>query len=67
LATCLADLGGWNARRYWSGRVLPNAAGKKNATVEQYDRIEFEDFSLLADPPMPWVNRPTFQQVIEVH
>jgi hypothetical protein len=67
LDLALADLGGWNTRRYWSGRGLPNAAGKKNATVEQYDQIEFEDFSLLADPPMPWVNRPTFQQVIEIH
>ncbi len=67
LDLALTDLGGWNNHTRWSGRELPNAMGKTNATVEQYDEIEFQDFSLLADPAMPWINRPTFQQVVEIH
>lgn len=66
LDEALADLGGWRARAFWSGRHLPNAAAKAHAEIENYDQIEFEDFSLLPVPSMPWVNRPTFQQVVEI-
>ncbi|MDR3415497.1 MAG: penicillin acylase family protein [Nevskia sp.] len=66
LTSALADLGGIATMGKWDGSVLPNEAAKKKATVEQYDAIEFSDFSLLADPTMPWVNRPTYQQVVEV-
>jgi hypothetical protein len=62
----LTDLGGWNRRALWSGRELANAAGKTNAPVEKYDEIDFNNFSWIAAPSMPWVNRPTFQQVVEV-
>ncbi len=30
------------------------------------DRIEFRPFGVASIPPMPWQNRPTFQQVVQV-
>jgi hypothetical protein len=41
-------------------------AGDSNATVETYDEIAPTDFSALPAQPMPWENRPSYQQVIEV-
>ena len=66
LDDALTDLGGLSNIAKWDGKALSNEAGDKNATVEKYDQIQFTDFSLLADPAMPWSNRPTYQQVIEV-
>jgi acyl-homoserine lactone acylase PvdQ len=66
LSDALGDLGGIANMGKWDGSQLGNAAGKKKATVEKYDEIDFSDFSLLADPGMPWINRPTYQQVVEV-
>jgi acyl-homoserine lactone acylase PvdQ len=68
LDRALADLGGWNARAQWDGRTLVNfKTGTTGQTVEAYDAIEHESFSLLPVPPIPWVNRPTFQQIVEIH
>ena len=67
LTQALADLGGWAARDKWDGTTLVNAqtvmAGE---TVETYDAIPHQGFSLLPVATIPWVNRPTFQQVVEV-
>jgi hypothetical protein len=67
LDAALGDLGGIRYQARWDGKTLSNEAGKNKATVENYDEIEFALFGALSDPPMPWINRPTFQQVIEVH
>lgn len=48
------------------GRQLANSAAKNKAAVEEYDEIEFSAFGLLPDTGMPWINRPTYQQVVEV-
>lgn len=51
----------------WDGRQLANSAAKNKATVEEYDEIEFSAFGLPPpDTGMPWINRPTYQQVVEV-
>ncbi len=67
LDAALNDLGGIGTYKMWNGRALPNEAAKNNATVENYDAIDYQIFGLLADPQMPWMNRPTYQQVIEIH
>ncbi len=33
---------------------------------EHGDQIRFEAIGLITIPPIPWQNRPTFQQVVEV-
>jgi hypothetical protein len=30
-----------------------------------YDQIQFSTVGVIGQPPIPWQNRPTFQQVIE--
>jgi acyl-homoserine lactone acylase PvdQ len=68
LDQALADLGGWDARADWDGSTLVNfQTGTTGETVEAYDAVQHESFSLLTVPPIPWVNRPTFQQVVEIH
>ncbi len=68
LDQALADLGGWSARAQWDGRTLVNfQTGTTGQTVEAYDAVQHESFSVLTVPPIPWVNRPTFQQIVEVH
>ena len=66
LGSALSDLGGISNMAKWDGTQLGNEAGDKNATVEKYDSIVPVDLSELAVPAIPWVNRPTYQQVIEV-
>ncbi len=67
LDQALADLGGWAARAAWDGTTLVNAqTGMTGETVETYDAIQHQAFSLLPVAPIRWVNRPTFQQVVEV-
>ena len=67
LDLALTDLGGWSARSSWDGATLVNVqtlmAGE---TVETYDAIQAQGFSLLPLAQIPWINRPTFQQVIEI-
>jgi hypothetical protein len=67
LAMALSDLGGWAARASWDGTTLVNAqTSMAGETVETYDAILHQGFSLLPVPSIPWVNRPTFQQVVEI-
>ena len=37
-----------------------------DARVPLADQIEFRPFGLAEVDPIPWVNRPTFQQVVQV-
>ena len=68
LTQALADLGGWAAHDAWDGTTLVNAqTSMSGETVETYDAIVHQGFSLLPIAPMPWINRPTFQQVVEIH
>jgi acyl-homoserine lactone acylase PvdQ len=67
LDQALADLGGWDQRASWDGSTLPNASSTPAQTVEAYDAIQHTEFSAFAVPSIPWINRPTFQQVVEVH
>lgn len=66
LTSALSDLGGIGNMAKWDGTTLVNEAGDKNATVEKYDAIVPVGLSELAVPPIPWINRPTYQQVIEI-
>lgn len=69
LDAALQKLGGWSQQAKWDGTQLPTAqyGAPSSHTVEDADSIIFTDFSLLGVPNMPWENRPTFQQVVEVH
>lgn len=67
LAQALTDLGGWAARDNWDGTTLVNVQTLMSGeTVETYDAIAHQGFSKLPVATIPWVNRPTFQQVVEV-
>jgi acyl-homoserine lactone acylase PvdQ len=66
LDSAISQLGGISNMAKWNGTQLPNMEGKKNATVESYDEIAPTDFSALPAEPMPWENRPSYQQVIEI-
>jgi len=66
LDSAFRDLGGISNMANWNGTQLPNMAGTANATVETYDEIAPTDFSVLPAQPIPWQNRPTYQQVIEI-
>jgi hypothetical protein len=66
LDNALSNLGGISNMANWDGTTLPNEAGDSKATVEKYDSIVPVDLSELAVPAIPWINRPTYQQVIEI-
>jgi acyl-homoserine lactone acylase PvdQ len=67
LDQALTDLGGFGARASWDGSTLANAqTGAAGQTVETYDEISHTSFGVLSAPPIRWINRPTFQQVVEV-
>jgi acyl-homoserine lactone acylase PvdQ len=63
LALALADLGGLENRDDWTGSPLAPAGGQP---VEEYDAVQHRSFSLLGVPPIPWTNRPTFQEAVEI-
>ncbi len=67
LDDALKDLGGVANVNSWDGTQLANPAdGKTGETVETYDEVKHTDLSLLPVPAIRWINRPTFQQVVEV-
>jgi len=66
LSAALGDLGGIANRANWDGSTLPNAKGKANAVVEDYDAVEHTALSFLTVAPIRWLNRPTFQQAIQI-
>lgn len=66
LDSAISDLGGISNMANWNGTQLRNMAGDSDATVATYDEIAPSDFSALPAQPMPWENRPSYQQIIEV-
>ncbi|WP_394829731.1 penicillin acylase family protein [Pendulispora albinea] len=66
LTSALADLGGVANSANWDGSALSNAKGKSGAVVEDYDAVEHTAMSFLTVKPIHWVNRPTFQQVVQI-
>lgn len=66
LDAALADLGGIANQAHWDGSQLANAKNRRNAKVEDYDAVEHTSFSFLPQPAIPWLNRPTFQQAVEI-
>jgi acyl-homoserine lactone acylase PvdQ len=67
LDEALADLGGIGAEASWDGTTLYNAQmSMPGDTVEAYDAVQHQAFGLLTVPSIKWLNRPTFQQVVEV-
>jgi acyl-homoserine lactone acylase PvdQ len=68
LTQALTDLGGLSNMANWDGtQLVSQQYGTTGHTVEDYDSIQTEDFSLLPVPPMNWENRPTFQQAVQVY
>jgi hypothetical protein len=67
LDEALSDLGGIAAQASWDGTTLYNAqtlaTGEK---VEDYDAVVHQPFGIKSVPNIRWLNRPTFQQVVEV-
>ena len=66
LDSAIAQLGGVANQANWNGTQLPNMQGQSKVTVETYDDIKPTDFSALPAEPLPWENRPSYQQVIEI-
>ena len=66
LDLALTDLGGLSNQANWDGSQLSNAKGKSGAKVEDYDAVEHTSFSFIPVPAIPWINRPTFQQAVEI-
>jgi hypothetical protein len=67
LGQALSDLGGVSTMSSWDGTVLYNAqTSMPGETVEAYDAVAHQAFGLKTVPSIPWLNRPTFQQVVEV-
>lgn len=67
LDQALTDLGGVANMANWDGSQLSNAKGRSKAKVEDYDAVEHSSFSYLPVPAIPWLNRPTFQQAVEIY
>ncbi|HRI50161.1 MAG TPA: penicillin acylase family protein [Pseudomonadota bacterium] len=67
LTQALTELGGLANQASWDGSRIPNAKGKSGAKVEDYDAVEHTSFSFLPVPPIHWINRPTFQQAVEIY
>lgn len=66
LAQAVSDLGGIQNFQNWDGTQLANAKNRAGATVEDYDSVEHTAISLYAVPAIHWLNRPTFQQLVQV-
>ncbi|HUS25019.1 MAG TPA: penicillin acylase family protein [Candidatus Binatia bacterium] len=78
LDQAVTDLGGLSAQADWDGSTLSSAphgcspgmraagCGATGTVVEDYDAVEHTAVSLLPVPTIHWINRPTFQQVIQI-
>jgi hypothetical protein len=67
LDQALSDLGGLVTKTSWDGTVLYNAqTSMTGEAVETYDAVVHQSFGLKQVPNIRWVNRPTFQQVVEI-
>jgi hypothetical protein len=78
LDLALADLGGLGNQANWDGTALSSSppgcspgmraggCGGSGNTVEAYDAVAHTAISFIPVPTIHWVNRPTFQQAIEI-
>jgi acyl-homoserine lactone acylase PvdQ len=71
LDSALARLGGIDNQADWDGTTLGVYSARSSdpaagQTIEDYDAVRHIGLSLLPVPAIPWTNRPTFQQVVEV-
>ncbi len=66
LDQALATLGGLANQANWNGTQLANQQGEAGATVEEYDNVHHTSFSFLPVSTIHWINRPTWQQVVQV-
>lgn len=67
LDQALSDLGGLSNQANWDGSQLRYAKSADCGKVEDCDAVEHTSFSLIPVPPIPWINRPTFQQAVEIY
>ncbi len=71
LESALARLGGIDNQANWDGTTLGVYSARSSdpaadQTVEDYDATRHIGLSLLPVPAIRWINRPTFQQVVEI-
>ena len=71
LDSALARLGGIDNLANWDGTTLGVYSANSSdpaadQTVEDYDATRHIGLSLLPVPAIRWINRPTFQQVVEI-
>ena len=71
LDSALARLGGIDNLANWDGTTLGVYSARSSdpaadQTVEDYDATRHIGLSLLPVPAIRWINRPTFQQVVEI-
>lgn len=71
LDAALARLGGIGAIAEWDGTTLGVYSARSSdpaadQEIEDYDAVRHIGLSLLPVPAIPWTNRPTFQQVVEI-
>ena len=67
LDMALEDLGGLSNMASWTGAPSRmEDCPSSPCPVEEYDSVRHSSFSFLPVPAMPWVNRPTFQQAVQV-
>lgn len=71
LDSALSRLGGFANRANWDGSTLGVYSARSSdpadgRVVEDYDAVQHIGLSLLPVPAIRWINRPTFQQVVEV-
>jgi hypothetical protein len=66
LDSALQALGGISSKASWDGSQDPRTqSGQQGVTVEKSDQIQFSALGLAQADPMEWVNRPTWQQVVQ--
>jgi acyl-homoserine lactone acylase PvdQ len=67
LDMALEDLGGLSNMASWTGAASRMGdCPSSPCPVEEYDSVRHSSFSFLPVPAIPWVNRPTFQQAVQV-
>lgn len=66
LQQALEDLGGLPNMVNWDGSQLLYAKGEDCGVVEDCDAVEHTAFAFQPVPAIHWINRPTFQQAVEI-
>ena len=67
LDQAVADLGGIAAMADWDGTQIRYAKSADCGVVEVCDEVTHTSFSFIPVPPIHWINRPTFQQAVEIY